>query len=366
MSLKVGIIGLPNVGKSTLFQALTKKRVDIANYPFCTIDPNVGVVAVPDERLEKLSQLSKSAKTTPTVIEFVDIAGLVKDAHKGEGLGNQFLAHIREADALAMVIRFFEDGNVVHVTGGINPVEDIQTINLELILADMALVEKCLDAASRETKSGDKAAIARLNILEKIKQGLDSGEPVRHIFPNPEDLEIINEIQFLTSKKVLYIANVCEDMAAVKPEELIKKYGLQAVIQNPDTLIPISAKIESEMANLSHNERQEYLASLNLEKSGLDRLTRAAYGTLGLISFFTTGEKETHAWTIERGWTARQAAGRVHSDMEKGFISADVCAYDDFIELGSEENTRKAGKMQKQGREYEVHDGDICIFYFSN
>ncbi|MBU0649340.1 redox-regulated ATPase YchF [Patescibacteria group bacterium] len=366
MSLKIGIIGLPNVGKSTLFQALTSNEVDVANYPFCTIDPNVGMVEVPDERLKKLAQLSKSAKTTPTVIEFVDIAGLVKDAHRGEGLGNQFLAHIREADALAMVIRFFEDGNVVHVAGGINPAEDIQTINLELILADLALAEKCLNAASRETKSGDKAAIAKLNVLEKIKQGLDRGEPVRHIFPNPEDLEIINEIQFLTSKKMLYIANVGEDMAAVKPEELIKKYGLPAVIQDPDTLIPISAKIESEIANLPSAERREYLASLNLERSGLDRLTRAAYGTLGLISFFTTGEKETRAWTIQRGWAAPRAAGRVHSDMEKGFISADVCAYDNFIELGGEEAARRAGKMQKQGREYEMRDGDICIFYFSN
>ena len=366
MSLSIGIVGLPNVGKSTLFNALVKNaKAEASNYPFCTIDPNVGVVEVPDNRLEKLTEISHSQKTVPTTIEFIDIAGLVKGAHKGEGLGNQFLAHIKETDAIAMVIRFFENPDIIHVGGQINPAEDIKTINLELILSDLSLVEKSLARMSKDLKPGDNEGKKKIVILEKIKEGLEQEIPIWAIFPNKEDLELICEIQFLTSKPVLYIANVSENMATTKPEDLIEKYHLDELIKNPDSLIPISAQIESELGELSDADQKEFLESLNLEASGLNRLIQIAYETLGLITFFTSGEKETRAWTITKGSTAPQAAGKIHTDFERGFIATDVIKYDNFIQHQGWIPCKEKGLVKTEGKTYIVQDGDVMLFKFN-
>ncbi len=366
MSLSLGIVGLPNVGKSTLFNALVKNaKAEASNYPFCTIDPNVGVVEVPDERLGKLTKISKSVKTVPTTIEFIDIAGLVKDAHKGEGLGNQFLSHIRETDAIAMVIRFFHDPKIVHVAGELNPAEDIKIINLELILADLATVTKIVERLKKELKPGDNQTKKKIAILEKIKTGLEEEIPIWAIIPNKEDLAMISDIQFLTSKPVLYIANVSEEMASVSPVEIIKKFKLGEMIKNPDALIPISAKIESELGELDASEQVEFLKSMGLEKSGLDRLIKSAYEILGLITFLTSGEKETRAWTVTKGSSAPQAAGKIHGDFERGFIAADVIKYDDFIQYNGWAGCKEKGLIKTEGKEYIIKDGDIVFFKFN-
>lgn len=365
MSLKIGIVGLPNVGKSTLFNALVKNaQAEASNYPFCTIDPNVGVVEVPDSRLDKLAEISKSQKIVPTVIEFIDIAGLVKNAHQGEGLGNQFLSHIRETDAIAMVVRFFENGNIIHVDGAVNPQNDIKTIELELILTDLDQVEKKIGNMRKEIKAGEKNAALKLKILEKIKEGLEHEIPVRKIITNQEDFELIKDTQLITSKPVLYIANVSEEMAAVPLEKLRSQYNLSEDLDDSN-FVQISAKIESELSELPEQEQNEYLDSLGLDKTGLNRLIQIAYKTLDLSTFLTSGEKETKAWTIKSESTAPQAAGKIHTDFEKGFIAADVIKYDDFVANNGWQGTKEKGLIKTEGKNYIVKDGDVIIFKFN-
>lgn len=366
MSLSIGIVGLPNVGKSTLFNALVKNaQAEASNYPFCTIDPNVGVVEVPDSRLQKLTEISKSEKTVPVAIEFIDIAGLVKNAHKGEGLGNKFLSHIKECDAIAMVVRFFEKSDVVHVAGIIDPQEDIKTIQLELILSDLNLVEKAISRLQKELKSGDNETKKKIVILENIKDGLENELPVWAIFPNIDDLKTIKEIQLITAKPVLYIANVSENMAGITSEKLIEKYELGEIIKNPEALIPISAKVESELGALNDVEQKEFLESLDLKESGLSRLIRSAYSTLGLITFLTSGEQETRGWTVKYGSTAPQAARVIHTDFERGFIAAEVIKYDDFIKYNGWSGCREKGLVKTEGKTYIVQDGDVILFRFN-
>ena len=340
--MKVGIIGLPNVGKSTLFKALTKKQVDASNYPFCTIDPNIGVVEVPDKRLEKLAEISKSEKIIPTVIEFVDIAGLVKNAHKGEGLGNQFLSHIREVDAIIEVLRDFENKNITHVEGSIDPERDKSIIHLELVMADLQTVEKLLEKISKETKSGDKQAIKKSKILEKLKTTLDDGKLASQTSLNDEEKIIISNLNLLTLKPIIFIKNIKD-----KKEQETEK-----------TFIEINAKHESELAELSEKELDE----LGIQRTGLDKLIQESYNILNLITYLTTGPQETRAWTIEKGTKAPQAAGKIHTDFEKGFIRAEVCKYNDFISAGSELKTKEKGLIRLEGKDYAVQDGDVIYF----
>ena len=350
MSLSIGIVGLPNVGKSTLFNLLTKKGVEAANYPFCTIDPNVGVVKVPDFRLNKLAEVSKPKKIIPTTIEFVDIAGLVAGAHKGEGLGNQFLAHIRECDAICEVIRDFKDGNIIHVNGEINPAGDKETINMELIFADLASIEKRLDKTRREAKSGDKELISNLVILERIFTHLSAGKAARELEFEEEDAIFVKTLNLLTIKPILYLLNVDENTADdVLPgtnEEIIK----------------VNVKLEEEIVNLPESEQAEYIKELGLEQSGLDRLIQSAYRLLGLDTFFTTGPDETRAWTIKNGSKAPIAAGEIHTDFIKGFIRAEVITWDKFVECGSEAKARELGLIRTEGKDYVIKDGDVCNF----
>jgi hypothetical protein len=348
MSFSIGIVGLPNVGKSTLFKALTKKQVDAANYPFCTIDPNVGVVAVSDERLEKLAQVSNSEKIIPTTIEFVDIAGLVKDAHKGEGLGNKFLANIREVDAIAQVVRKFSDKNVVHVSGEVNPDSDKETINLELIFADLQTVEKRQSSLTRLTHGQDKEALKALAVIDKIKTALDAGKLAISVDLKPEEEIYIKDLNLLTRKPMLYVLNVDEDK----------------VYQESD-YIPISAKIEAELSELSDEEAKQYLKDLGMEQSGLDKLITASYKLLDLITFLTSGPKETKAWTIKRGTKAPQAAGVIHTDFEKGFIRAEIINWQDFVKAGGETAAKEQGLIRTEGKDYETKDGDVCHFRFN-
>jgi len=348
MSFSIGIVGLPNVGKSTLFKALTKKQVDAANYPFCTIDPNVGVVAVPDPRLDQLSKLNNSEKIIPTTVEFVDIAGLVKGAHSGEGLGNKFLSHIRQVDAIAQVVRSFSDKDVIHVHGEVNPSSDRETINIELAFADLATVEKRISAVEKEAKSGKKDAVILLPILNRLKDGLANGQPARDLITDAEELSLIRELNLLTAKPLFYILNVDEDKVA-----------------DDGDYLAISAKIEAELAELPPEEAQEYLTSLNLSASGLDRLIRKAYDTLKLITYFTSGPQETRAWTIEQGTKAPQAAGVIHTDFEKGFIRAEIVHCDDLITNGSESAARDKGLLRLEGKDYVMKDGDVAHFRFS-
>jgi len=356
MSLSIGIVGLPNVGKSTLFNVLTKKGVEAANYPFCTIDPNVGVVKVPDFRLEKLAVISKPAKIIPTTIEFVDIAGLVAGAHKGEGLGNQFLAHIRECDAICEVIRDFKDTNIIHVEGRIDPASDRETINMELIFADLATAEKRLDKVHREAKSGDKEMIVFERILNKIYKQLADGKAVREMTFEEEELMLVKTLNLLTIKPIIYLLNIDESYTNDSLFDQTIFPGTN------DLIIKINVKLEEEITNLPEEEQAEYIKELGLEQSGLDKLIRTAYQTLGLETFFTTGSDETRAWTIKKGAKAPQAAGEIHTDFIKGFIRAEVINWLKFVECGSEAKAKELGLIRTEGKEYIVQDGDVCHF----
>lgn len=349
MSFAIGIVGLPNVGKSTLFKALTKKSVDIANYPFCTIAPNVGVVTVPDVRLNRLAALNQSAKIIPTAIEFVDIAGLVQGAHKGEGLGNQFLSHIRTVDAIAHVVRGFTDPNVIHVSGMVNPAADRETILLELTYADLQTVEKRLREESRQAKGQDQAAVAAVAVLTKLKAHLNAGKLARGLALTPDELAVVKSFHLLTLKPILEVTNVDET---------------QAVQTIPGTVV-VCAKIEAELADLEETERAAYLKELGWKESGLDRLVRAAYEALGLVTFFTSGPKETRAWTIQRGACAPVAAGIIHSDFERGFICAEVINWQTLLDAGGEVNAKAKGLIRQEGKGYIVQDGDTMLFRFN-
>lgn len=359
MSLQVGIVGLPNVGKSTLFNALTKQAAESANYPFTTIEPNVGIVPVPDERLDKLTKLSQSAKITPTTIEFVDIAGLVQNAHKGEGLGNKFLSHIREVDAVIHVIRFFVDKNVTHVNDEVNPFNDVATIETELALADLQSIEQVLKKAVNDAKGNDKEAIAQLPTLKKIQAHLAEGKQARDLSLEPKELDHINNLPLLTRKPTLYIANVSE--------EQIKNDGktVAKLAQQYSPVLPISVKIEQEIIELSDAERIEFLREYGLKETGLNRLIQASYKLLDLITFLTTGPTETRAWTITKGSLAPQAAGKIHSDMEHGFIRAETVSFSDLVSAGSYAAARKQGQVRDEGKEYIIKDGDVIIIKFS-
>ncbi|HWW48901.1 MAG TPA: redox-regulated ATPase YchF [Xanthobacteraceae bacterium] len=365
MGFKCGIVGLPNVGKSTLFNALTETAAaQAANYPFCTIEPNVGDVAVPDPRLFKLAEIAKSATTIPTRLTFVDIAGLVRGASKGEGLGNQFLSNIREVDAVAHVVRCFEDSDITHVEGKIDPLADIETIETELMLADLESLEKRVDNLTKKARGNDKDAKEQLDLVNRTLELLRDGKPARFLERKPEEERAFRMLGLLTSKPVLYVCNVEEGSAATgnafsaRVAEHAAKEGAVAVA--------ISAKIESEIATLSREERAEFLETLELEEAGLDRLIRAGYSLLDLITYFTVGPKEARAWTITKGTRAPQAAGVIHTDFEKGFIRAETTAYDDYVAFGGEAGAREAGRLRLEGKEYVVADGDVMHFRFAN
>ena len=362
--MKLGIVGLPNVGKSTLFNSITKAGAECANYPFCTIEPNVGIVAVPDERLQKLAEMYHPQKITNAVIEFVDIAGLVKGASKGEGLGNKFLSHIRETDAICEVVRCFKDDNVVHVDGNINPVRDIETINLELIFADIETVNKRLDKARKNLKA-DKKYQAEIDVLEKIKENLENGISARAINFKEEEQEIVKDMFLLTTKPILYIANVSEEqMEDAENDEMVKVVKEYAQKENAE-VIPLCVKIEEELSGLEDKDKKEMLDALGLDESGLDKVIKKSYDLLGLMSFLTAGEPEVRAWTIKKGTKAPAAAGKIHSDIERGFIKAEIVTYDDLIKEGSMVAAKEKGLVRSEGKEYIMQDGDIVLFKFN-
>ena len=362
MGFKCGIVGLPNVGKSTLFNALTRAGIEAANYPFCTIEPNIGMVTVPDKRLDALCAIVKPQRTQPAVMQFVDIAGLVKGAASGEGLGNQFLANIRESDAIAHVVRCFENSDVIHVEGRVDPLNDIEVINIELALADMDTVEKALNKAGKFSKSGNKDAIFEKQTLEKIKAHLDAGYPVRTLNMSADESLLTRRLFLLTAKPVLYIANV--DDNGYNDNPLLEKV-IAFAAEEGASVVALCAATESELVELEEADRQEFMADLGLSEPGLNRVIRAGYDLLGLQTYFTAGVKEVRAWTIKRGATAPQAAGVIHTDFEKGFIRAEVIAYDAFITHGGEQGAKEAGKLRLEGKEYIVCDGDVMHFRFN-
>ena len=363
--MKIGIVGLPNVGKSTLFNAITKAGAESANYPFCTIEPNVGMVCVPDKRIEELGKMYETQKTTYATIEFVDIAGLVKGASKGEGLGNKFLSHIRETDAIAHVVRCFEDDNIVHVNGKIDPIGDIETISLELVFADLETLEKRMDRVGKMTKSGDKKAIAEMELLRRLKTHLEDGKPVRTFEMTDEERETLKDAFFLTDKKVIYVANVNESqLPTIDTDPYVQKVRDYAKAEGAE-VIALCAKLEEELSELDDEDKEMMMQDYGIEESGLDKLIKASYSLLGLISFLTSGKDECRAWTIKKGTKAPQAAGKIHTDFERGFIKAEVVSYDDLMKYGSYNATREKGLVRLEGKDYVVKDGDIILFRFN-
>ncbi|KAB2330274.1 redox-regulated ATPase YchF [Bacillus mesophilum] len=365
MALTAGIVGLPNVGKSTLFNAITQAGAESANYPFCTIDPNVGIVEVPDHRLTKLTELVQPKKTVPTAFEFTDIAGIVKGASKGEGLGNKFLSHIREVDAICQVVRCFADDNITHVAGKVDPIDDIETINLELILADLESVEKRIGRVGKLAKQKDKEAVFELEVLEMLKEAFESDMPARTVEFTEEQMKVAKGMHLLTIKPVLYVANVSEDdVADPSGNEYVQQVREFAAKDNAEVIV-ICAKIESEIAELEGEEKEMFLQELGIEESGLDQLIRAAYHLLGLATYFTAGVQEVRAWTFRKGMKAPQCAGVIHSDFEKGFIRAETVAYEDLLDAGTMTAAKEAGKVRLEGKEYIVKDGDVMHFRFN-
>jgi len=362
MGIKCGIVGLPNVGKSTLFNALTKAGIAAANFPFCTIDPNVGVVPVPDSRLAELAAIAKPQKVIPTVVEFVDIAGLVAGASKGEGLGNKFLAHIREVDAIAHVVRCFEHADIVHVSGRIDPLGDIETIDTELALADLESVEKALNRVERAVKANDKDALARRPVLQKLAGALDQGIPARAAGLDEDETALVRDLFLLTLKPLMYIANVTEDGFTDNP--FLDAVRERAAAEGAE-VVPVCAAIEEELSQLDDTDRDAFLADMGLSEPGLDRVIHAAYRLLGLLTYFTAGEKEVRAWTVRKGATAPQAAGVIHSDFERGFIRAETVSYDDYVKYQGEAAARDAGRLRLEGKDYMVQEGDVMHFRFN-
>lgn len=365
MGLKAGIVGLPNVGKSTLFNAITKKNILAANYPFATIDPNVGIVTVPDERLAKLEEMYVPERLIATSYEFTDIAGLVKGASLGEGLGNKFLSHIREVDAIVEVVRCFDDNNIIHVENTVDPIRDIEIINLELILSDLEILTNRIDKIKKKAETNrDKEALEELNILKKAKDNLEKNIPLRLIEFSEEEMNVLNSFAFLTIKPMIYLANVSEDDVAKEDNDYVKKVKEYASKEN-SKVIKMCAKLESELSELNDDDKKEMLNAVGIEESGLDKLIKETYDLLGLATYFTVGSDEVRAWTFKKGMNAKKCAGIIHTDFEKGFIKAEVMSYDDLIKYGSEQKVKEAGRARLEGKDYIMQDGDICYFRFN-